>query len=429
MSSLAVRHSARIRQAANVAQGRFTPYLAADWGQDEHALARQWLDGATLSGAREGLKRALGDGQRTHVRLLNLGRSAIQLALEAMGLPPGAGVIVPSYACAGVVMPVIQAGLRPVLADVGDDLNLTLETIRAAHEPDVGAVVVPHLAGVWVRELDDIVEWARGAGLYVIEDAAHAHGMSVDGVEAGATGDAAIFSSGGGKPVFGPSGGWLAIGDDALAERAAARPAMIEPPAVVRGRLTDFMHRFARPEIQLGRTWLVSRAAAAMQRHPTGTSQTDGALSFPIAEIAEVDAALVESMLPRLPGLISSRRENAAVWRNALRPLESGTFRMAPEDRNSHTHLWLSFRGPGAEQRASEARTLLWRHGVETADLYVPLHRRPLVAHVRSRDLPVTEDLWRGIFLVPTRPSLRPADRHRIGDAAEVLAGWIADRH
>ena len=428
MLSLAAGHSVRIRQATNVARGRFTPYLAADWGPSEHELARRWLDGAALSESREGLQRALAGGHGTHVRLLNLGRSAIQLALEAMGLAPGTGVIIPSYACAGVVMPVIQAGLRPVLADIGNDLNLTLGTVRAAYEPEVGAVVVPHLAGLWVRELHDIVEWARRAGIRVIEDVAHAQGLSVDGVPAGATGDVAIFSSGGGKPLFGPGGGWLASGDDALAERFGKRQAMVEPPELVRARLTDFIDRFGRPEIQRGRKWLFSRAAGMMRRQLPADFAGEAALSFPVAEIADIDAALVSSMLSRLPDLLSSRQTNSALWRKALRPLENASFRMAPEERNSHTHLWLSFRGPAAEAHASEARTLLWRHGVETADLYVPLHRRPILAHVRCRDLSITEDLWRGVFLVPVRPSLRLADRNRTAEAAQALAAWMRAR-
>jgi dTDP-4-amino-4,6-dideoxygalactose transaminase len=383
------------------------------------------LDTGVLSTRPEGLS-TLARNHEGHVRLLNLGRSAIQVALEAMDLAPGSGVIVPSYACAGVVLPVMQAGLRPVLADIGDDLNLTLDAVRAAHEPDVRAAIVPHLAGVWVRELDDIVEWAGRSGIRIIEDVAHAHGLSVDGVVAGASGDAAIFSSGGGKPIFGPGGGWLVTRDDGLAERAARREAMTEPSSLVRARLLDFIQRFARPESKRGRAWVLSRAATTMRLRPAGASMGDAGISFPVAAIADVEAALLNSMLPRMPELLNSRRANGALWRAALSPLESDGFRIAPQERNSHTHLWLSFRGPAAGERASEARTLLWRHGVETADLYVPLHRRPILAHVRRGDLSVTENLWRGVFLVPVRPSLRPADRDRIASAAEALAGWIA---
>ena len=54
-----------------------------------------------------------------------------------------------------------------------------------------------------------------------------------------------------------------------------------------------------------------------------------------------------------------------------------------------------------------------------------PLHRRPILAHVRCRDLSITEDLWRGVFLVPVRPSLRLADRNRTAEAAQALAAWM----
>jgi dTDP-4-amino-4,6-dideoxygalactose transaminase len=323
---------------------------------------------------------------------------------------------------------VLQAGLRPVFADIGDELNPTLETVCGAYEPDVRAVVLPHLAGVWVHEVREIVEWARGVGIRVIEDVAHAQGLSVDGVRAGATGDAAIFSSGGGKPLFGPGGGWLTTGDDALAEGVRQRHLVLEAPEVIRARMKSFMRRFARPERQRGRAWLVSRAATALRWPPPRTLPTDSALSFPVAEIPDIEAALVQGMLPRLSDLVSARRTNSELWREALSPLEGGRFRMAPLEANSHTHMWLSFRGPAAEAHAIEARNLLWRHGVETANLYVPLHRRSFLAKVRWRGLARTEELWRGVFLVPVRPSLRPDDRDRIADAAEALAGWMRSR-
>jgi dTDP-4-amino-4,6-dideoxygalactose transaminase len=281
---------------------------------------------------------------------------------------------------------------------------------------------------VWVRDLREIVDWADSMGIRVIEDAAHAQGLSVGGVDAGATGAAAVFSSGGGKPVFGPGGGWLTTGDDRLVQRVARRQAMVEPAEVIRARLRDFIDRFARPERQRGRAWLVSRAGSSLPRRLRRDLPPDVAPSFAVAGMADVEAGLVYSMLPRLADLISARRFNSALWRETLAPLQGNEFRIAPLEANSHTHLWFSFRGPTAESRAEEARNLLWRHGVETANFYVPLHRRPFLSNVRHRGLARTEELWRGAFLVPVRPSLRPADRERIAGAGEALAAWMRSR-
>ena len=417
---------AKVRTAAAVSLGRFTPFLAADWGPEEREIAGRWLEGQAFPSAPHALRARLERDLGGFVTPLNLGRAGIQLALEAMGLPSGSGVILPSYACAGVVLPVLQTGLRPVLCDVGDDLNPTLETIRAAYRPGVRAVIVPHLAGVWVADLDRILDWARSESVRIIEDAAHAHGLAVDGRQSGTLGDAAIFSTGLGKPLFGPGGGWLRTADEALTERVNARVLDREPEALVRQRLKSFADGFSASPTQRGRR-LIGAVVSNRRRRSQATPSPNGhaPAGFIVAEMPDVEAALVGSMLAKLPDLVSARRRHAQLWRAALGDLESETFRMAPERDNSCLKLWLSFRGPTGEARATEARKRLWAHRVETESLYLPLHRRAFAASAMKAGLPTTETLWRGVFSVPVRASLRDSDRERICEAAAALAAFV----
>jgi dTDP-4-amino-4,6-dideoxygalactose transaminase len=356
-------------------------------------------------------------GSDDFVVLTNLGRSALHLSLEALQLPAESAVILPSYACAGVVVPVLRSGLRPAYADVGDDLNLTIDTVQAAWSPDVSAVVVPHLAGVWTRDLPAIVAWARARGIRVIEDAAQAHGLVVDGVAAGRLGDVAIFSSGGGKPIFGPGGGWLTTADAELAARAAKRLGPPEAADVVNERLRRFVDGYVSSPARRGRRQLVGRL-----RPVTGKEAPS---PYAVAPIADIEAALALSVMPRLASLIEARRAHAQLWRASLRDVGGEVLRIAPERDSTAQKLWLSFRGADPGARATEARDLLWSHGVETESLYVPLHLRASFGTDRHTDLARTERLWRGIFSVPVRPTLTARDRRRIGDAASALAHMV----
>ena len=60
------------------------------------------------------------------------GRVAIELALRALGVSAGAEVVVPTFCCSSVIPPIVAVGAIPVLADVGNALHLTPETVEAA---------------------------------------------------------------------------------------------------------------------------------------------------------------------------------------------------------------------------------------------------------------------------------------------------------
>jgi dTDP-4-amino-4,6-dideoxygalactose transaminase len=64
--------------------------------------------------------------------LCGSGSLALEIALRACGVREGDEVIVPTFCCTSVVTPIFAVGARPVLADVGEELNITAETVEAA---------------------------------------------------------------------------------------------------------------------------------------------------------------------------------------------------------------------------------------------------------------------------------------------------------
>lgn len=126
------------------------------------------------------------------------GLSALTLVLRAwreMGyLKEGDGVAVPANTYIASILAITENGLRPVLVEPDEDtFNLGAEKLEAAVDPSVKAVLAVHLYGQ-LADMPGIVEVCRKRGLLLLEDAAQAHGASLNGIKAGAWGDAAGFS-------------------------------------------------------------------------------------------------------------------------------------------------------------------------------------------------------------------------------------------
>src|SRR3954452_7027036 len=155
-------------------------------------------------------------GARHAVGVAN-GTDALVLALRALGAGPGDEVVVPSFTFYASAEAIPHTGARPVFCHVDPDtFCVTAETVKAALTPRTKAIVPVHLFGnvAPVTEL-------RELGLPVLEDSAQAVGATLDGVKAGALGDAATFSFYPAKnlPCLG-DGGAIVTDDDGLAEMA-----------------------------------------------------------------------------------------------------------------------------------------------------------------------------------------------------------------
>ena len=122
------------------------------------------------------------------------GLDAIRLSLDVLGLPKGSEVIVASNAYIACILGIVQAGLVPVLVEPNEHTyNLDSEQIDAAITKKTGAILAVHLYGK-MAAMPEIMAIAEQHDLYVIEDAAQAHGASIQGKKAGSWGHLSAFS-------------------------------------------------------------------------------------------------------------------------------------------------------------------------------------------------------------------------------------------
>jgi dTDP-3-amino-2,3,6-trideoxy-4-keto-D-glucose/dTDP-3-amino-3,4,6-trideoxy-alpha-D-glucose/dTDP-2,6-dideoxy-D-kanosamine transaminase len=140
--------------------------------------------------------------------LCGSGSLALELALRSCDVKSGDEVVVPTFCCTTIISPILAVGASPVLADVGDDLNLTAATVEPSLSKRTRAIIVPHLFGN-PAEIDSIIDLTRGRDIRVIDDAAQALGATLDGRKLGTFGDAGILSFGNEKVCSGLGGGVL----------------------------------------------------------------------------------------------------------------------------------------------------------------------------------------------------------------------------
>src|SRR6476659_5310219 len=155
-----------------------------------------------------------------HAIGLGSGTEALWLSLLACGVGPGDEVITVPNTFMATAEAITHTGATPVFVDV-DERSYTInpDLLERARTPRTKAVIPVHLFGQ-VADMDPILSFGRKHGLFVIEDAAQAHGGESKGRKAGSLGDAGCFSFYPGKNLgaFGEAGA-VVTSDDKLQEK------------------------------------------------------------------------------------------------------------------------------------------------------------------------------------------------------------------
>lgn len=152
------------------------------------------------------------------IALMN-GTVALQLALEVCGVKAGDEVIIPDLSFIATANAVLYNGGVPIFVDV-DPLTYCLDPgkIEAAITPRTKAILPVHLYG-HPADMVRIIAIANEYNLKVIEDAAEAHGATINGRKVGSWGDCAIFSFYGNKNITTGEGGMITTNDQEIYER------------------------------------------------------------------------------------------------------------------------------------------------------------------------------------------------------------------
>jgi dTDP-3-amino-3,4,6-trideoxy-alpha-D-glucose transaminase len=145
-----------------------------------------------------------------HAAAVGNGLDALAFALQALGIGEGDEVIVPAHTFIATWLAVRMVGAQPVAAEPEEGrFNVSARTVSPLLSARTAAVIVVHMYGEPV-EVEPIAELCRRAGIFLVEDAAQAHGAKRNGQAVGTLGDAAAFS-------FYPAKNLGALGDGGIA--------------------------------------------------------------------------------------------------------------------------------------------------------------------------------------------------------------------
>ena len=152
--------------------------------------------------------------------MCNSGSSALYLAVELLGLEPGAEVITSPVTFSTDLAPLIRRGLVPAFVDVEPDtFNVDVERIEEMVGPNTRAILVPNLAGN-APDWDRIREIADHHHLAVIEDSCDALGATLRGTPTGTRSDISVTSFALSHIITcAGNGGMVLLDDDGLRDR------------------------------------------------------------------------------------------------------------------------------------------------------------------------------------------------------------------
>lgn len=299
------------------------------------------------------------------------GTDALQIAMMGLDLKPGDEVITADFTFAATVEVIALLQLTPVLVDVDlDNMNISLERIKAAITPKTKAIVPVHLFGR-AANMDAIMALANEHNLYVIEDNAQAIGadfISTSGAKSkvgtiGHVGATSFFPS---KNLgcYG-DGGAIFTNDDALAH-------------TIRGIVNHGMYERYHHDV-------------------VGVN----------SRLDSIQAAVLNAKLPLLNEYNSARRTAAAKYNAALAGHANIVTPSFDENKKDHVFHQYTLRIIDADRNALMQHLL--DKGIPCAIYYpIPLHSQKAYVDVRYKeeDFPVTNQLVQEVISLPMHTEL-----------------------
>lgn len=308
---------------------------------------------------------------------VNSGTAGLHLGLLAAGIGAGDEVIVPSFTFAATGNSVALTGATPVFVDIEPEtFALAPEAVAAAITPKTKGIMPVHLYGhpARMRELESI---ASERGIALFEDAAQAHGASLDGRPVGSFGAFAMFSLYPTKNMTSGEGGMITAANDEIARRA----------------------RLLRNQ--------------GMER------QYENEIVGFNARMTDIHAAIGRVQLTKVADWTKTRQKNAAFLDSNLHGVG------IPPVADGAVHVYHQYTVRVPEDRDGFVAALKSEHNVGAGVYYpIPNHRLPsLASYAPGLDLPETERAAREVVSLPVHPSLTADDLDRIVTAVNAVAG------
>ncbi len=310
------------------------------------------------------------------------GTDALYLIFKALGLKPGDEVITATMSFIATAEIFAPLGVKVVFADI-DPLTYTLDPaqVQSLINANTKAILPVHLYGQ-PADLSALKALADAHGLFLIEDAAQAHGSEFNGQRIGSWGHAAAFSFYPGKNLGAMGdGGGITTSDPALADKIRM--------LANHGRLTKYEHA------------------------------CEGVNS----RLDTLQASILLTKLAELDDWNARRQELAAFYDRALQSVSGVTLPRVGDNRSHVYHLYVL-----QTEKRDELLAFLQVQGVQAGIHYpIPLHLQPAFQYLNYQkgEFPISERLAEQCLSLPLCPDLIDAEAQFV--VAQVQAFF--DQH
>ena len=306
---------------------------------------------------------------------VNNGTSALHLALAAVGIEPGDEVIIPDMTFIATANVIAYLGGKPVFVDSEPKTwNIDASKIEAKITKKTKAIMPVHLYG-HPCYMDTISEIAEKHSLYVVEDAAEAHGAEYKGKKVGGLGHVGCFSFYGNKIITTGEGGMCVTNDEELAEKM---------------RL------------------LKDHGMSASKRY------WHNVMGFNF-RMTNIQAAIGVAQLEKIDSFVEKKRQNAALYASLLKDVKGLT--LQAEEKYAKNVYWMysilvnSGYGMSREKLIEKLKNA----EIDSRPFFYPMHEQPIYA--TKEKFPVAEEIAAKGLNLPSSVKLSKSDIERIASA------------
>ena len=304
---------------------------------------------------------------------------ALDLAAIIIDLKPGDEVIIPSHTYCASAISFAKRGAKIVWADIDPDyLTMSYESMLQSVSKNTKAIVLVHLYGMISPAAEQIAQYARDRGIFLIEDCAQSLGASYSGKKCGTFGDIACFSFHAQKNMSTlGEGGMLYVKDPKLSKLVPGL--RLNGHSQYEGKSEYWLPAMTNVDCDIPGVW------------PMKSTMT------------ECQAAVGSMLLARLDSLTDARRERGLLFRNSMANYPELKFQKIYDD-HAHSHHLLPayYEGPSST-RDDLIRLLYTDCGIKAIVQYHPLHRYDLFKKMGlgSANVPNTNKFFDNMISFP----------------------------
>jgi len=313
------------------------------------------------------------------------GTTALHLAMASLGIGPDDEVIMPTFTMIATAFAVIYTGAKPVLVD-SEPKTWCIDTDQIEYKitSKTKAIMPVHIYG-HPCNMGPILKLAKGYGLYVVEDAAEAHGAEYESKKAGGIGDVGCFSFYGNKIITTGEGGMVLTSNEEIAEKARA----LKDLAFSREK--RFLHT---------------------------------AIGFNY-RMTNIQAAIGLAQFERIDELAETRRRNAHLYNKYLGDVKGIKLPIEEEWAKNVYWMYSILIEDGFALNRDDLMKELAEKGIETRTFFVPLHEQPVFQEsgmFKEEKYPVAEDLSRKGMYLPSGSGLQEEEIKSVCDSIKEIS-------